>query len=129
MFDPIDFFSLSKQICDDLNYNEEARLRTAINRAYYSAFLSCYLLLSKQGKKFKNKYTIHKDVRKACNNLDRTIGNKLEKLHEDYRVPSDYFIEIEITQHMKEMAFLLAEEIFESFKKYQWISDLFLPFE
>ena len=38
-FDPKDFLTLAKNLCNDVNYNNESAFRTCISRAYYSSFL------------------------------------------------------------------------------------------
>lgn len=106
-----EFYNLSKQIYSDNNYEEEARYRTAINRAYYSAFLAVYHHYILQGFKIKNKNRIHKEIREKLQSELPKIGNKLEKLHNQYRVPSDYYLEEGIDSFQVRQAFTLTDLI------------------
>ncbi len=65
VFDPSEFHVLAQKLISDSSYDQSSRLRTAISRAYYSAFLiSKEKLESLRGKpytKVENE-TIHKTV-------------------------------------------------------------------
>lgn len=117
MFDPLDFYLLSKQISEDPDYPEQSRRRTAIGRAYYAAFLVSYVFLMKMGSSI-NSGQIHRDVREHLMRFDTRIGSKLESLHNHYRVPCDYHLELDIDRKMADNAFSLTEEILRSFEKY-----------
>ena len=117
MFNPDEFHKLSETLCEDKNYNEEARYRTAISRIYYSVFLNSYLMLINRGIRFEKIDGFHKQVQSKLKNLDPKIGSKLEKLHYDFRVIADYNIDEKVDFHMVRETFRFAKVITEMIKK------------
>ena len=115
-FNPDDFLILANKLIDDNDYTDESRYRTVIGRAYYSAFLTAYKKFLEKGRNFPNVDRIHMDVRKALQNEMSKIGNKLEKLHEDYRVPSDYYLVEHIDRRMAEDSIRLSQIIISAIK-------------
>ncbi|MHC1572997.1 MAG: HEPN domain-containing protein [Candidatus Syntropharchaeales archaeon] len=87
--DPNGLLDLAEDLLNGTNGSSEAHVRTAVNRAYYSAFISAYCWLRNNGEVFGSR-SIHSEVRKRLNKKDRKMATKLEMLHEKYRVPADY---------------------------------------
>lgn len=60
MFDPLDFLKLAEEL--KYSPSDEAKLRTSISRAYYSAFLKAREWLKPQTKKLYKGPEAHEDV-------------------------------------------------------------------
>jgi uncharacterized protein (UPF0332 family) len=88
-FDPEGFLELAGQLLDDKNYDTESKVRTAIGRAYYAAFLITQSKLENLGQSFDDEHRIHADVIKKLSARDGALGSKLNTLF-DYRVDADY---------------------------------------
>ena len=116
-FNPSELMLLAKKLVEDVDYSPESRYRTAVNRAYWSAFLAAYVMLLKRGKSFPNVGRIHKDVRLAVQDELPKIGNKLEKLHEDFRVPADYYVFQSIDKARAQESIRISEVIVASMEK------------
>ena len=111
-FHPLDLFELSKNISKDSNYLKQARYRTSLNRAYFSAFLLVYSYYANHtGFQIKNKSQVHREVRERFKEDSPKVSNYLEKLHESYRVPADYYIDENITISMLNTSKQITERI------------------
>ena len=117
LFDPKDFLSIAKQMMAKEIFPKEANYRTVINRAYYASFLHAYEMMMSKGIQFHDVQRIHRDVRVKLQGLKSRIGNKLEKLHEDFRVPADYFLDEVVCQNEAKMAIRMSELIINSIDK------------
>ena len=81
-FDPNEFLRLSDELGQDIV--DEAKLRTAIGRAYYSV-----MLRTRQGLGITGKRHIHDRVIKSLRKVDKAAGDQLAKL-ESLRGVADY---------------------------------------
>ena len=89
VFDPEGFLELASQLLDDKRYDTESKVRTAIGRAYYAAFLITQSKLESLGEGFSDEHRIHADVIEKLSARDGALGSKLNTLF-DYRVDADY---------------------------------------
>jgi len=108
-FDARSFLHLADRLLNDNRYEKEARIRTAIGRAYYAAFLSAMKKLQGLGCSFKDVYRLHKDVIEMLSSRNGGLGSKLNDLLE-YRVDADYKMEARVT-HLGEKCCRLSEHI------------------
>lgn len=93
-FDPEHFLNLAKKLADDSGYDEEARYRTAISRAYYTAHLISKKKFEDIGVKFpieddKNMGIIHMIVIDYLIKRNDPIGRLLKGLRKN-RNKADY---------------------------------------
>ena len=88
IFDPIKFLDLATKLLYDINYDEDARYRTCVSRAYYATHLFTREKLEKLGVTFpaekdESKGIIHYRVIEALKSLkekDKIVsGRKREK--------------------------------------------------
>lgn len=91
-FPPRRFLELANELLNDKKYDKEARVRTAIGRAYYAAFLCAKTKLESFEFSFTNVDTIHRGVIEALKTKDGGLGSKLDDLFE-FRVQADYFMD------------------------------------
>lgn len=133
MFDPKDFFKVSKNLYDAANVGgcetltssncEEALLRTIAGRAYYSVYLTCREWLRKQ---------FGVDVNKEAKRREKSVHTTLIELMLEYtrkqylvdfigelkrfREMSDYELGIKIEKDDAQRCILLAEDILNEIK-------------
>jgi uncharacterized protein (UPF0332 family) len=81
-FDPNRFFGLAQELAGGAD--DEARLRTAVGRAYYSAFLQARQFLGVTGRS-----RVHGRVIGGLRSVDRAAGDQLAKL-QALRAEADY---------------------------------------
>jgi uncharacterized protein (UPF0332 family) len=74
------FLELAEQLTNDTDYDETSRVRTAIGRAYYAAFLTVRRRLEGLGFSFPNDYRVHGAVIGSAKQRHSGIGNRLETL-------------------------------------------------
>lgn len=104
MFNPSDFLDLAME----LEKNDEARIRTAIGRAYYASFLTARNTMS-VGEKTPE---VHKMVLSIMYRKNPVIANKLHYLRRQRNI-ADYDTELVIEANDAEKAVKLAEEIID----------------
>ena len=88
-FDPEAFLEMAAQLLADKRYDTESKVRTAIGRAYYAAFLVTQIKLENLGESFTDVDRIHADVIDKLSVRDSGLGSKLNSLF-GYRVDADY---------------------------------------
>jgi len=92
-FKPRKFWKLAKDLIADRKYEEPCRIRTAVGRAYYAAFLYTKNKLKALGYHFHDDHRVHREVIDKLMNTGNpdytTIGSKLDKLFENRRI-ADY---------------------------------------
>lgn len=96
--------------CDEKSYLAEARLRTAVSRAYYSQFLRARYLFGSPEQPHLN---LIKHLQDSNTRLIKSVGLKLKTLH-DLRIQADYE---ELFPHPKdaaEQAIDIADDIFST---------------
>lgn len=81
-FDPNDFLRLAEELGQ--NTNDEAKLRAAIGRAYYSV-----MLRARSGLHVTGRRHIHRNVIISLRKVDKAAGDQLDKL-ESLRGVADY---------------------------------------
>ncbi len=96
VFDPIKFLDLAKEL-NDPHRNDQARYRSSISRAYYSAHLFTREKMKEIGIHIKievdeNIGKMHKKVIDALRNKDDTLGGMLSALMRE-RHNADYKME------------------------------------
>jgi len=110
-FDPELFLDIAKKIWNDKNFNLEGRLRTAISRSYYAAFLKSFLKLQSLGDSFQDDQRIHKIVRDKLQKRKKSnIASKLNTLF-DNRVKADYKPYAKVDLSLYQQSVKLAENI------------------
>lgn len=113
-FNPEIFLDIARRIKDRNDLNDQGKLRTAIGRAYYAAFLTTREYLKKHKAKTFDKERQHQDVLDALDALDEyNIKNWLDKLR-DNRVKADYYLNILIDMELCQNSMVLSEEIINS---------------
>jgi uncharacterized protein (UPF0332 family) len=89
-FNPRKYLELGKVLLVDPAYEEDSRVRTALGRFYYAAFLVALQKLQSEGIPIQDKSKIHKEVIDIY--MDEglsSIGDLLNQLRE-MRVNADY---------------------------------------
>ena len=102
MFDPSDFLDLSIE----LGRNNEARIRTAVGRAYYASFLTARNAFA-IGEKTPE---VHRMVLRMLYRKNPVIANKLHYLRRQ-RNSADYDTELVMRADDADKAVKLSEEI------------------
>lgn len=120
-FDPKDFFELAKQLFDDLKYNEDARYRTSISRAYYAAHLVCKKKLEDIGVSFpiekdERMGRIHELVIYTLKRKNRHIGEMLSNLRQK-RNWADYNTNRQFKKYGVQILLFNAETIINDVEK------------
>ncbi len=111
-FDPQHFLSLATNLIGDTNYNEEARYRTAISRAYYAAHLVSRKRLESKGYTFSISTKIHKNVIDSMKKENFHIGDMLFQLHKK-RKDADYELNKTITNYLTNYSKNLAQAVIQ----------------
>lgn len=116
-YDPRRFLEIANRLLLDSNYERQGRIRTAIGRAYYAAFLLSMKKLQELGHSFRRIHRLHKDVIDTLmKSRYYSIGSKLNTLFE-YRVDADYKMESRITPELGKLCIRLSEHIISSIEQ------------
>ena len=91
-FNPSEFLRLANELARD--NSDEAKLRSAVGRAYYAVFLQARESLGLSG----NRRRIHRLVIGRLKGTDRSAGDQLDKL-ETLRGEADYELVVRDTLH------------------------------
>ncbi len=112
MFDPLDFLKLA----NDLVYSkDEAKLRTAISRAYYSAFLYCREWLRSKGWPLYGDGRDHNEVQMGLKKyIGRKASDKLSSLRR-LRGDADYELTKVVDKQVVIKAIRLANVVINFF--------------
>ncbi|MCD6093285.1 MAG: hypothetical protein J7J51_00600 [Candidatus Omnitrophica bacterium] len=112
MFDPLDFLKLAEEL---ISFGDEARLRTAVSRAYYGAFLfSREWLRAKRWLLYgdaRDHYRVKNGLRKY---RGRKISDKLHFLYRKLRGDADYELTKVIDKRVAIKAIKLANIVIDS---------------
>lgn len=115
VFDPQHFFSLATQLIDDSDYNDEARCRTSISRAYYAAHLVSKKKLEEIGitftvEKEEDKAKIHQKVIVSLGGKNKGVGDMLWDLRQG-RNEADYDLNKQFTKYGVKLLMAIAEDV------------------
>lgn len=119
MFDWHEYLRLASELAGHpiAPANEEARLRSAISRAYYAAFCKCRNYLQMQGYQLYRESLAHTQVRNLFKQSQdrrlKQVGHHLDRLRSDRNMADyeDYFADI---GEKTELALELANRIFST---------------
>ena len=95
-FDPRIFLSIAEKLKESDDFDEVGKLRTAIGRAYFAAFL---LAREKSGQKFNDKRQ-HKEVREFYKIINKAFIANMLKTLADHRVDADYYLKKQIDKNI-----------------------------
>jgi len=110
-FDPEIFLEISKQLRNIKSLDFEGRIRTAIGRSYYAAFLKSMIKLQGLGESFPDDSRVHYNVREILHNRKKSnIASKLNTLF-DLRVKADYKLNAKIDNSLYQKSIILSENI------------------
>ena len=114
--DPRNFLALAKKLLDlSTNFGVplQTRVRTAIGRAYYAAFLLSKLKQEARGHKFPDDHTVHICVRNSFSDDQLShIASKLDQLR-DSRSDADYNMNVNLSNIDGDKCLRLAKDILE----------------
>jgi uncharacterized protein (UPF0332 family) len=79
-FNPQLLLVLADDLCEDPNYDDEAKYRTSISRAYYAAYLTARCELESTGIDFSKSVTVHKEVFEQLKKKNKRVSNMLFNL-------------------------------------------------
>ena len=96
-FNPRKFLKLATRLVVDKDYKEPERIRTAVGRAYYAAFLYSKDKLQSLGYVFPDDHKVHDKVIDVLMENDTKIGSKLDALKEKRRI-ADYYMDTPISK-------------------------------
>jgi uncharacterized protein (UPF0332 family) len=111
-FDPQHFLNLATNLASDAKYNDEARYRTAISRAYYAAYLVGRKKLELTGYTFSREENTHQTVIGFIRRINPAIGDMLSKLRKK-RNDADYELDNQISSYTTSYFLSLAETVIE----------------
>ena len=94
-FNPQLLLDLADNLCEDANYDDEAKYRTSISRAYYAAHLTAHCKLKSTGIDFPKDSNIHYEVINHFKKKDRHVSNMLYRLRKN-RNDADYDLDMKI---------------------------------
>lgn len=110
-FDPEIFLEISKQLRKIKILDFDGRLRTAIGRSYYAAFLKSLIKLQSLGESFPDNSRIHYEIREALHKKRKSnIASKLNTLFE-LRVKADYKLNAKVDDTIYQKSISLSENI------------------
>jgi len=109
-YDPREFYRLANKLVDDINYDQDSRNRTAIGRAYYSAFLFARKRLQDLGKGFSSDYRVHEEVITSLGEKNHLAGSHLNTLR-DHRNDADYSMSADIHPQLCRTCLKLSERV------------------
>lgn len=110
---PKNFLVLARNLLSDDDYNFETRIRTAIGRAYYAAFLASKEKQERRGHRFPDDHKIHMAVIESFQDDHlSSIASKLDELR-DYRSEADYHMNNYCSRADGDKCLALARNIFE----------------
>ncbi len=97
LFKPELFYELAQKLLEDSNYETNSRIRTAVSRAYYAAFLTARSRLEVLNFNL-HRQQVHKEVHEAIKSKDPKLAQKLSTLRR-YRNEADYDLNLTLTIH------------------------------
>lgn len=106
--DPYRFYEVCKELLDDEAYQDEGGYRTAIGRAYYSAFHVVKRRLEELGLSFRGVRPIHSEVIRAANRKNSMIGNQLDQLFDNRKI-ADYNLEANVPWELANSSAKISE--------------------
>jgi len=113
-FPPRKFLKLATRLIADRKYEEPSRIRTAVGRAYYAAFLYTKERLQRLGYHFPDDYRVHRAViDKLMDRGDTTIGSQLDTLFEKRRT-ADYYMDTPLHMHDGNYSLALSQRVIDS---------------
>lgn len=115
-FDPCLLLNLSSSLFQDDKYDEEAKYRTSISRAYYAAFLISRTYLESKGWYFDPAGTVHKEVISHMKKDSTLVGTLLFKLRQD-RNDADYNLDKKVEQGITRRSIKYAQQVLEEVNK------------
>lgn len=114
MFDPANFLYLAHEL---KSANSEAKIRTSISRAYYSAFLLSREWLRNQNWQIFDDGRDHKNVARGLRSkIDWATGYQLGSLYRDNRADADYVLAKTLTPKEADDAIQLSVAIINKFQ-------------
>ena len=121
IFDPIKFLDLATKLLYDINYDEDARYRTCISRAYYAVHLFTKNKLKDIGviikiEKDERKGAIHDKVIDGLKMKNGNLGDMLSKLR-DKRGDADYTLNVKFSGYGVGLDIANAEYIIDEVGK------------
>lgn len=116
-FRPRKFLKLATQLIDDRDYEELCRIRTAVGRAYYAAFLYVRAKLGSLGYTLPDDHTVHRAVIDTLmERKDTTIGSQLDALFEKRRI-ADYYMDTPISKGEGNYCMKVSERVIYTSEK------------
>ena len=108
---PADFLNVTNHLLSiEKSKNEPVFIRTAIGRAYYASFLSCWEKLSEIGINIENDSSSHQNVITQLLEVDPFSADLLNNLRQ-HRRKADYYMSEKITYKIGTKCTKMSEEI------------------
>jgi uncharacterized protein (UPF0332 family) len=121
-FNPRKFLEIGKSLLNDGRYDEDSKVRTAMGRIYYAAFLVAWKKLEHEGIAIRDRSKVHEEVIDAY--MDRgftNIGGKLDQLRER-RVDADYHMMVDLALNECRQLALLSERTIQLIEQIRTIA-------
>lgn len=119
MFEPKLFLNLAESLKD--YPKDESKVRTSVSRSYYSIFLGIRVRIENlTGKDLENRRNIHETIinglKTSKDKQTASFGTNLDMLR-NYRNQADYHLRVSLNPLKAELAYKIAEDLFNELKK------------
>lgn len=111
--DPYRFFEVCNDLLQDDAYQDEGGYRTAIGRAYYSAFHVVKGRLEEVGLSFREDHRVHSEVIRGANRKNSMVGNQLDQLFENRKL-ADYDLRANVPWELANSSAKICEIVHNS---------------
>jgi len=117
-FKPRKFLKLAEKLIDDGKYEEPARIRTVVGRAYYASHLFVKERMKQAGWRIPDDHTVHNFViDELLDNEISNIGSMLDKVYEKRRI-ADYYMDTPLKLAEGKLCVQIAQEIIDFIEQF-----------
>jgi hypothetical protein len=112
-FKPRKFLKLAERLIDDEKYEEPARIRTAVGRAYYASHLFVKQKMQQAGWSVPDDHNVHNFIiDELLDSEISQIGSMLDKVYEKRRI-ADYYMDTPLKLSEGKFCIQVSQEIID----------------
>jgi uncharacterized protein (UPF0332 family) len=112
-FKPRKFLKLAERLIDDEKYEEPARIRTAVGRAYYASHLFVKQKMQQAGWSVPDDHNVHNFIiDELLDSEISQIGSMLDKIYEKRRI-ADYYMDTPLKLSEGKFCIQVSQEIID----------------